>query len=661
MTDQNLGRYQIIEELGRGGMATVFHAHDPRFKRDVAIKVLPREFLHDPTFSARFEREAQIIAALEHPSIVPVYDYGEEDGQPYLVMRFMSGGALSDRIEKGRLSVDEAASILGRIGPALDYAHSQKVIHRDLKPANILFDSTESPYLADFGIARLTEATSALTGTSGVIGTPAYMSPEQVHGEKDLDGRSDIYALGVVLFEMLTGERPYQAETPAKLMMKHVLEPVPSARKVKPELAPQCETIITHALAKERDERYATATSMASDLEALRGDKPATQEKISRHAPGVRAVMSETITEDEPVEGETVVETPLTEIESFSNAAPSRPASPSRKGLPRWVIALGGLMALGLFAVLAVFASGFPPDNIGTEGEQPEAPTVEGRIENPTNPPATEAVAGSIEVSSDLTPIVAPEAEFVDDSEVPMILIPGGPFDMGSDRGQAFPDYPSHTIVLSDFYIDQHEVTNKNYAKCVAEFACSPPQSTRSFTRDKYYGDPQYKDYPVINVNWDDAQTYCEWRGGRLPTEAEWEKAARGTEGRTFPWGDTFTAENLNFCDTNCPAETSNPAYDDGFADTAPVGSFSSGASPYGALDMAGNVWEWVGDWFDRDFYSVSAPENPTGPTSGEERVVRGGSFFYPDTFATTTSRVGMNPESYYGFTGMRCVYDTSQ
>jgi len=661
MTDQNLGRYQIIEELGRGGMATVFYAHDPRFKRDVAIKVLPREFLHDPTFSARFEREAQIIAALEHPSIVPVYDYGEEDGQPYLVMRFMSGGALSDRIEKGRLSVDEAARILGRIGPALDYAHSQKVIHRDLKPGNILFDSMESPYLADFGIAKLTETTSALTGTSGIIGTPAYMSPEQVHGEKDLDGRADIYALGVVLFEMLTGEQPYQAETPAKLMMKHVLEPVPSVRKVKPELAPQCETIITHALAKERDERYATATGMASDLEALAGDKPATQEKVSRHAPGDKAPVLETITEDDPVEGETVVETPLTEIESFSNAAPSRPASPSRKGLPRWVIALGGLMALGLFAVLAVFASGLTLDDIGTEGDQLEAPAIEDFIENPTNPPATEAAPTSVEVASDPTSILTPEAEFVDDSEVPIVLIPGGSFDMGSDRGQAFPDYPSHSVVLGDYYIDQHEVTNINYAQCVAEFACSPPQSTRSFTRDTYYGDPQYKDYPVINVTWDDAQTYCEWRGGRLPTEAEWEKAARGTEGRTFPWGDTFTAENLNFCDRNCPAETSNPAYDDGFADTAPVGSFSSGASPYGALDMAGNVWEWVGDWFDREYYSVSAAENPSGPPSGEERVVRGGSFFYLDTFATTTSRVGMNPESYYGFTGMRCVYDSPQ
>ncbi len=202
MSFDRIGRYEIKAELGRGGMATVFHAYDPRFKRDVAVKVLPREFLHDLTFRERFEREAQTIAALEHQAIVPVYDFGEEEGQPYLVMRYMPGGSLADRLAQGALSIQGVAQILTRLAPALDKAHSQGIIHRDLKPANILFDDEDNPYLSDFGIAKLVEATAALTG-SAIIGTPAYMSPEMAKGE-EVDGRSDVYGMAVLLFEMLT-------------------------------------------------------------------------------------------------------------------------------------------------------------------------------------------------------------------------------------------------------------------------------------------------------------------------------------------------------------------------------------------------------------------------------------------------------------------------
>jgi serine/threonine-protein kinase len=207
LAPEKIGRYEIKNELGRGGMATVYHAHDPHFKRDVALKVLPREFLHDPTFRARFEREAQTIAQLEHPAIVPVYDFGEETGQPYIVMRYMSGGSLADRLRRESLATSEAARIVTRLAPALDEAHSQGIVHRDLKPANILFDQRGDPYISDFGIAKLSQDSATFTG-SAIVGTPAYMSPEQARGEKDLDGRSDIYALGVILFEMLTGKRP---------------------------------------------------------------------------------------------------------------------------------------------------------------------------------------------------------------------------------------------------------------------------------------------------------------------------------------------------------------------------------------------------------------------------------------------------------------------
>jgi WD40 repeat protein len=265
-TPKTFGRYEIKDQLGRGGFASVFRAYDPRFKRDVAVKVLPRELLlDDPQFRARFEREAETIAALEHPAIVPVYDFGEEDGQPYLVMRLMAGGSLAERLAQGALPVAEAARILHRIGSALDRAHEHGIIHRDLKPGNILFDQYGEAYLADFGIVRLTQSGGTLTGTDAMVGTPAYMSPEQIQG-KQLDGRSDIYALGIIVFEMLTGKKPYEADTPAMMLVKQITEPMPLVLDVKPDLPSGCEYVIYRATAKEAENRFDKAGEMADTL-----------------------------------------------------------------------------------------------------------------------------------------------------------------------------------------------------------------------------------------------------------------------------------------------------------------------------------------------------------------------------------------------------------
>jgi serine/threonine-protein kinase len=273
MEPQKFGRYEIRAEVGRGGMATVYHAYDPRFEREVAIKVLPREMLHDPQFRTRFEREAKTIAMLEHPSIVPVYDFGEEDGQPYFVMRYMTGGSLSDRLRKGRLSIQEAANMFERLAPALDSAHLKGIIHRDLKPGNVLFDQYGEPYISDFGIAKLSEAQVSMTG-SAIVGTPAYMSPEQAQGEK-VDGRSDIYGLGVILFEMLTGQQPYTGDTPMSVVLKHVTEPVPHVLDLRPELPHAAEAVIEKAMCKDRDRRFGTVQALADALQAVaRGETP---------------------------------------------------------------------------------------------------------------------------------------------------------------------------------------------------------------------------------------------------------------------------------------------------------------------------------------------------------------------------------------------------
>jgi len=278
MPERQFGRYLLKEEIERGGMATVFLAYDPKVDREVAIKVLPKEFLSDKTSHKRFQQEAETIARLDHPNIVPVYDYGEYDGQPYLVMRLMKGGNLKERLLQGAIPVEEALSILQSIAAALEKAHTNGIVHRDLKPDNILFDQFNTPFLSDFGIAKLAETQHTLTGT-GLMGTPQYSSPEQAHGDEMVDGRADIYALGIILFEMLTGELPYKADTPVQWMMKHLTEPMPNILTYNPSLPRGTQQVIARATAKKPADRYQTAVSFTEAAIQL-GDSPSPDKKM---------------------------------------------------------------------------------------------------------------------------------------------------------------------------------------------------------------------------------------------------------------------------------------------------------------------------------------------------------------------------------------------
>ncbi|MBK7893680.1 MAG: serine/threonine-protein kinase [Candidatus Promineifilaceae bacterium] len=261
---KKIGRYEIVEELGKGEMASVYLARDPFIKREVAIKVLSYELTNDPLFLQFFYQEAEAIASLEHPTIVPIYDFGLHGVQPYIVMRYMPNGSLKSRLKRRGLNRQELCDLMGRLAEGLDEAHALGIVHRDVKPSNILFNQSNDAFLTDFGLAKFTRRKSGMTGVL-LVGTPEYMSPEQVQ-RLQVDGRSDIYSLGVILYLILTGKHPYRAASAARITSAHVHAPIPSVRSVIPELPEMWDEIIGRAMAKAPESRYDNTQALARDV-----------------------------------------------------------------------------------------------------------------------------------------------------------------------------------------------------------------------------------------------------------------------------------------------------------------------------------------------------------------------------------------------------------
>lgn len=252
----NVGPYQVIEQLGQGGMASVYKAYHAALDRYVALKVLHQAFNEDSTFISRFQREARVVARLEHSNIVPVYDYAEHDGRPYLVMKFIEGDTLKARLNQEPLTTAEIEQVVDSVGSALAYAHKQGVLHRDIKPSNVLISTDGTMYLADFGLARIAQDGESTLSADSIMGTPQYISPEQAMGKKDLDNKTDIYSFGVMLYEMVVGRVPFTADTPFSIIHDHIYTPLPLPRAINPEVPEAVERVLLKALAKDRLDRY---------------------------------------------------------------------------------------------------------------------------------------------------------------------------------------------------------------------------------------------------------------------------------------------------------------------------------------------------------------------------------------------------------------------
>ncbi len=696
---QTLGQYRIIERIGQGGMATVYKAYQPGLDRDVALKILPPFHAEQPGFSERFRREARAIANLHHPNILPVHDSGQDGDYSYIVMRYIDGArTLADVMRRGRLTPEQASNLIGQIASALGYAHRQGIIHRDIKPGNVLMDG-DWVLLTDFGLAKMTEASVKLTGTGVGMGTPAYMSPEQGQG-KLVDHRTDIYALGVILYEMLTGQIPHDADTPFGIIVKRMSEPLPLPHTLNPAITEPVERVILKSLAANPADRFDDAEAMAMALRmAVAGRHPG--DNVPTQASPRRAD-AVTLADDGP---------------SGPIVPPGQPSSTSRR---KWIAAAvafvvvaiigAGLLAAGLWLfstsapetpvveVTTLLPTAAPPpatetpDNdatiaaavAATQAAEPTAtqmPTAtftpiptptDTPIATPTDTPlptatdtplptvtdtaipptATPTVAVTPPVLVTLVPIVtlAPVLKVTLEPEIiggaDMVLVPAGPFTMGSDSGGAG-EKPVHTVTLDAYYIDQYEVTNAAFRQCVEAGVCEAPTTCNN--GESTYNDTGKADHPVVCVDWYEAKAYCEWRGAKLPTEAEWEKAARGTDGRTYPWGE----------EVNC--KLANHRGTDGWCvkDTTSVGSYPLGISPYGVYDMAGNVLEWVQSIYGHYPYEAEDGREYLGGIT--KRVTRGGSWYNNDYNTRTTLRGSTDPDNTSYLLGFRCVRSVSE
>jgi eukaryotic-like serine/threonine-protein kinase len=722
-----LGKYRILEQIGAGSMAEVYKALQLSVNRTVAIKVISPNLLNsDPQFLMRFRQEAWIVAALEHPYILPVIDFGEQREVLYLVLRYVNGGTLRDLLKTGPLPMPVILRYIKEIGEALDYAHGLGFVHRDIKPGNVLLDAQRNPFVADFGLAKIVGGGSITQSGVGMIGTPHYMSPEQGLG-RPVDGRSDLYALGVILYEMLSGKVPFDADSTVGIVMKHINAAVPSVVALNPELPKAVDDVLGSVLAKSPADRFRTAAEFTEALsgalgtplyvQSLRSAGESPSDKVPSLAEASQQTGYALLQLGQAVEQGLKRRTqPLRERLRQAQAAvrewwTNLPPARKRRNLLVSTGLLGGVLALCAISfmiravVLALPArTAVSPTATAVHVTTPSAAAAAALTQaaRPSPPPRTVSAKATVQAAATLPPpsptlplpssILPPALTQVAAKDgMTLVYIPKGNFLLGAsdiDRDAHDDEKPQLNVYLDAFWIDRTDVTVAQFErftqatgyKTEAEIGAGQNYWARRggdvYKPDETWASnvswqfpegplPQQSDgghpsgtTPVVQISWNDAVEYCRWVGRRLPTEAEWEKAARGTDGLIYPWGNTFDGPRLNYCDNSCVNPWKDSTYDDGHSRTSPVGIFPSGASPYGVLDMAGNVWQWVKDFYDFTGYQGFPTANPPGVESGPKHALHGGSWFDTIDRTRTTARWSLEPDGRSDIVGFRCAAD---
>jgi serine/threonine-protein kinase len=661
-----LGKYQIIKELGRGGFDIVYEALDSVLNRRVAIKVLHPSLTVDTQFLYRFQQEAALAARMEHPNIVTIHDFDQQDGRYFIVMSLMRQGSLKDRLQKlGALSTDQAQIMLKQVASGLAYAHEQGIIHRDLKPGNILIDEHGIARVADFGFAKALDGNESMAFSTlgNPMGTAAYMAPEIWEG-KPATAQSDIYSLGCIVYEMLTGKALFEGESTAQIVTQHVVY----GPQLAEDLPDGWRKLLSRCLMKDPNERYPSAKALLEDLQwGVFSAPQELQSEIvlrsvevdSEDVEGIEYLPSSTadpglVFDEHEISSDGFEDRTLaTDYEhvAMDFGSYGQQSAIERKGMRKWLLpGLLGLLALVLMVVLLAIKNNTAKWAFYTQQTQSVTATntstnTPTRTNTPTQtntPTRTKTSTPTQTNTPTITPTSTPVTKVRSKDGMEMVYVPKGEFTMGSTDSDADDDEsPVREVRLDAYWIDKYEVSNGQYQKCVNAGKCTKPSSTESFSRSSYYGNAKYDDFPVIYVTWHQAKAYCEWAGGSLPTEAQWEKAARGTDARKYPWGDESPNSNL-------------VNYGEIKGDTTAVGSYPRGASPYGAMDMAGNVWEWVLDWYGP--YDAAETNNPQGPGTGDYRVLRGGSWNNINWYIRSGLRYYDFPTDASLRIGFRCV-----
>jgi formylglycine-generating enzyme required for sulfatase activity len=644
------GKYQVEQLVAEGGFGLVYRATHKVWQQPVALKcfkVLARTAADDRAkLIEEFIKEGALLTELSRRSaaIVQARDVGNftaRDGTwiPYLVLEWLDGRSLESILDAGNGAMPLAAAmrLLEPVAAALDIVHRKGIAHRDIKPGNIFVSGelgAEDMFVKvlDFGIAKVMQAAGGpFAHTAGAVSsfTPLYAAPEQFSRKHGATGPwTDVFALALVFCELLAGRPALDGADFIQLGMssgRPDVRPTPRLRGV--SLSDALEAVFAKALAVRIEDRFQTAgefwnaVRMASDLGTLSQLSPATSSaRVAAPVPPPTATLP---------------------IASALAPRAASPAAPPKSARTAWTLA-AAIVVAGV-AGAAIFSR---------KEAKTDAPS-------PSPPPSSSA------------PVAAPAPP---SCPAEMVRIAGGKFFMGSDDGNA-DEKPAHQVTLSPFCIDRKEVTAGEFEACSSIGECKrapvevdwkdiTPRQVKVYSTFCNARRPERADHPINCVDFERAARYCAYRGKRLPTEAEWEFAARGSDGRKYPWGDEEPdAKRLNACGAECVAwgakhgEPMRALYtaNDGWEGTAPVGSFPDGASPFGLLDVVGNVWEWTSDW--DGSYGKDPAVDPTGPASGTRRVVRGGAF--NGGFASwvrPTQRYSDRPETQSHAYGFRCA-----